>query len=138
MIFKLQHPGDLISRLFILEYMRDIGAKDLYVKANKHQREDLFYKFTDEGNTVEEVDLNWEFLIFGATLHQLDSFMSLFLIEIEAIDKLKEVEFKKMREELIFDEKTTPVDINVMDMAQTEINKIKGSDLLDSNGQKLR
>jgi hypothetical protein len=137
MIFKLQHPGDLISRLFILEYMRDIGAKDLYAKANKHQKEDLFYKFTSLDSTIEEVDLNWEFLIFGATLHQLDSFMQLFLIEIEAIDKLKEIEFKKMREELILEEETAPVDINVMDMAQTEINKTKGTDLLDSNGQKL-
>ena len=60
MTFKLQHPGDLISRLFILEYMREIGAKALYEKANSEQKKQLFYKFIDEDYAVLKNKYNLE------------------------------------------------------------------------------
>ena len=71
-MFKLQHVQDLVSRLFILEYMREISAKALYEKANVEQKRQLFYKFTNESNDMEDIDVNWEFCLFEATLTQLD------------------------------------------------------------------
>ena len=121
-VFKHQHPSDLISRLFMLEYMREVGAEDLYKKANKHQREYMFYKFSDEEDN-ETVDINWEYCTFLASLHQLESFMKLFLKELDEIEasraKIYEAKIAEEKEE----ERIAPADINVMDLAATEINK---------------
>lgn len=126
-IFKHQHPSDLISRLFMLEYMREIGADELYTKANKHQKEKFFYKFTtenSEGNQeVESVDINYEYCTFIASLHELESFMKLFLEEINIVEAKRSKIYKAAREEMLEEERASPVDINIMDMAQTEINK---------------
>jgi len=128
-IFRFQHPDDLLSRLFILEYMREIGAPILYDKANKHQKEQLFYKFINEQEEdKEDVDLNWEYCLFEATLYQLEAFLSLFLDEIEEIDNKRKDFFKKAAnlttaEGKIVSDDTTMADINVMDLAATEIKK---------------
>lgn len=127
-ILKFQHPQDLISRLFILEYMREIKAPILYEKANKHQKKSLFYKFIDDDNK-ETVDINWEFCIFGATLHQLESFMEMFLEEINGVEAAREVLYKDLKQAAAKQILETPMDINVMDLAQTEVNKIKEDEL---------
>lgn len=124
MIFKLQHPGDLISRLFILEYMREIGADVLYAKANKHQKEQLFYKYTDEDSEVA-VDVNWEYCLFVATLPQLEHFMKEFMYEIQEVEAKRSKVYKEAREQIIQERVAEPVDINVMDLAASEIKKNK-------------
>lgn len=124
-IFKHQHPSDLISRLFMLEYMREIGAEVLYTKANKYQKEKFFYKFTGEDNT-ESVDINYEYCTFIATLHELEKFMEQFLEEIEEVEAKRSKIYKEVREQMIEEKMSEPVDINVMDLAQTEINKQNG------------
>ncbi len=121
-IFKFQHPSDLISRLFILEYMREIGAETLYSKANKHQKELMFYKFTDNED-IEAVDINWEYCIFVATLYQLETFLKNFLEEIEEVEAKRSKIYKQAREEIINEEIAKPVDVNIMDLAATEIKK---------------
>jgi len=121
-IFKHQHPQDLISRLFILEYMREVGADVLYTKANKHQAEKYFYKFTDDENT-EHIDINYEYCTFIATLHEIEVFMGQFLAEIEEVEAKRSKIYQAAREQMIEEEAAQPVDINVMDLAQTEINK---------------
>lgn len=131
MMFKLQHPGDLISRLFILEYMRKIGAKTLYEKAHVEHKRAFFYKFTGEGD-IEEVDINWEHCLFQATMPQLDQFMKGFLEEIEAVDVEMEKDFNKMREAKLQEELAAPVDVSIYDIAQAEmarnkdVNKLTG------------
>ena len=121
-IFKHEHPANLISRLFMLEYMREIGANDLYAKANKHQKEKFFYKYTDNEDN-ELVDINYEYCTFIATLHELETFMKLFLIEIEKIEESRAKIYEAAIEEKQERELAMPVDINIMDLAQTEINK---------------
>lgn len=122
-MFKLQHPSDLISRLFILEYMRDIGPTELYKKANQYQKEALFYKFTDEITNTESVDLNWEALIFEVTLHQLEVLMSNFMEEMKNIDETRKKSFVKKAKEIIKKEQMIPTSINVMDLANTKIKE---------------
>ena len=123
-IYKLQHPADLISRMFILEYMKDVDKQIMYDKANKHLKEAMFYKYsTDDG--FEGIDLNWEYLLFTATLHQLSKFMQNFEKEVLAIEEKRKVIYEKAATEHIESKIATPVDINLMDLAQTEINKMK-------------
>jgi len=122
-MFKLEHPSNLITRMFILEYIKEIGPKALYEKANATERKDLFYKFTDESKGIEEVDINWESLLFRITLSQLEIFLSKFMTEIENIDALRQVALKARAEEKVQEEVATPTDINIYDMAQTEIRK---------------
>lgn len=123
MMFKLQHPHNLISRLFILEYMREIDTQKMYDKANKHQRKDLFYKFIDEENNVESIDINWEYCIFEATIHQLESFMKNFLDDIKVIEEKREAFYKQQIEEIKEQQVAQPVDVNIMDLAAAEIKK---------------
>jgi hypothetical protein len=133
-IFKFQHPSDLISRLFILEYMREIGASTLYSKANKHQRNKFFYKFTSEDTEgtqeIESVDINYEYCLFIATLHELESFLKLFLDEIEQVEASRQKIYKEAKKKLIEERIKAPVDINIMDLAQTEINKNNSNELI--------
>lgn len=132
--FKFQHPSDLISRLFMLEYMREIGADTLYSKANKHQRAKFFYKFSseDEAGTqeIESVDINYEYCLFVATLHELESFLKLFLDEIAVIEEDRAKAYKEIKEKIVEERIATPVDINIMDLAQTEINKNNSNELI--------
>lgn len=125
MDFKLQHPADIISRLFILQYMRKLDNKLLYQKANKAQKQNLFYKFTsDENPDIEEVDINWEYTLFAATLPELEFFMKNFLDEIKVIDKKDKEDLEKQAKDIQEAEMRAPVDINIMDLASTEINKM--------------
>lgn len=128
-IFKFQHPSDLISRLFILEYMREIGADVLYTKANKHQKEKFFYKFTTE-DEQEAVDINYEYCTFLATLYELESFLKLFLDEIAEVEASREKIYEAAKEKIIEERQAMPADINVMDLAQTEIEKNKPGGLI--------
>ena len=125
MTFKLQHPGDLISRLFILEYMREISAKALYEKANSEQKKQLFYKFIDEDSNIEEVDVNWEFCLFEATLPQLDYFISNFVDEEQAIEAKRQQFYKQQSQKIVEENIARPVDISVYDMAKAEMDKSK-------------
>lgn len=127
MMFKLQHPANLVSRLFILEYMREIDTDKMYKKANKHQKKDLFYKFINEEDNTESVDINWEYCLFQATLPQLEHFIKDFMPDIKLIEEKREAFYKQQIKEQAEYEAAQPIDINVMDMAQTEINKNKAS-----------
>jgi hypothetical protein len=123
MTFKLQHPANLISRMFILEYMREISAKTLYEKANKEQRKQLFYKFIDEDTNIEEIDVNWEFCLFEATLTQLDYFINNFTKEIEIIEVKRQQFYKQESKKIIEENIKAPTSISIYDMAKTEMDK---------------
>lgn len=124
-MFKLQHPSSLISRLFILEYMRDLDNELLYSKANVHQKAKFFYKFTQADTGEESVDINWEYCLFEATLPELESYLKGLLPELTAVDERRNSDLDKIASAMLEDERAAPVDINVMDLAATEINRIK-------------
>jgi len=125
MTFKLQHPQSLISRMFILEYMKELTPELLYSKANEYQKNKFFYKFYDDENS-EQVDMNWEYLLFHATMAELEYFMKNFLEELLEIDAKMKVTLERMKAEAIVEQSREPVDINIMDIAQAEINRSKG------------
>lgn len=125
--YKLTHPADLISRMFIVEYMNELNKDLMYTRANKHEKRLMFYKYStdEEGEGFEGVDLNWSFIMFEATLHQLEKFMKNFLQEIAEIEGARQKEYKKAAEDKFAESASKPVSINLMDLAQTEINKLK-------------
>lgn len=122
-MFKLQHPKDLVSKMFILEYMRELSTQKMYDKANKYQKKELFYKFIDEESNTESIDINWEYCIFEATIYQLEALVVHFLDDIKSIDDKRKDFYNKQLEEKAAYEATLPTDINIMDMAATEIKK---------------
>ena len=125
-MFKLEHPANLISRMFILEYMREIGAKALYAKADDEQKKHMFYKFTNDDNTITEVDLNWEALMFEVTIPQLEFFLENFVDEIQIIEAQRQSIYKEAREKMVQEQLNTPVDINLYDIAQADMSKNNG------------
>ncbi len=122
-IFKHQHPSNLISRLFILEYMREITAPIMYAKANRYQKSKMFYTYNMDDSDDRQVDFNYEYCLFIASLHELESFLKLFLPELEAVEETRAVLYQEIIEEKQEEERIAPVDINIMDLALTEINK---------------
>lgn len=125
-LFKMENPMDLVSRMFILEYIRELGV-DIFVERLKEGEARLWlYKFeSTEGEP--EYDFNWEFLMFVIPLGNLGKIMERFLEEIETIDAKKQVIYNKKREELIKEEMKKPVDINLYDLARAEIAKTNSS-----------
>lgn len=130
-MFKLEHPHNLISRLFMLEYMRELGAQKLYDKAKPEQRKNMFYKFEDtEGNV--QVDLNWEACIFEMSITQLEFLLKNFMKEIEEIELARAKKYEQKKEQVINENISAPVDVNVMDLAKAAIkdskDKLSGAD----------
>ena len=137
--FKLQHPSDLISKMFMLEYMRELGAQKLYSKATPEQRKNMFYKFIDSDNETTEIDLNWEALLFECTLLHLEGLLKHFLDEIEEIEEKRIVEQQKILNSDVdkhsnFLESQAPrgstTDINLMDFAAAKIKENNSNKLI--------
>ena len=51
-LFKLQHPEDLISRLFILEYIRELGEEKIKEKNISEER------YNKRKEILEKYDIN--------------------------------------------------------------------------------
>lgn len=140
-IFRLQHQQDIVTRSYMVEYLRELKAEVVYEKCNKYQREGLFYTFTEEDGT-EHVDYNWEALLFETTLHQLESVLMEFQEEVFAIEEKREplykeaaLEYEKMAEQRAILE--SQVDINIMDLARAEIAKSKDKSQLTLGQPKI-
>ena len=127
--FKLEiydevvHPQDLISRMFMLDYLREIDVELAHSKGDYNEKKKLFYRYEYEvdGEIKSKYEYNWEELLFNFELAELETFMEKFLPEIEKIDAEREVIMKMKMEEL--NERQSVADINIMDLAQTAINK---------------
>ena len=53
-MFKLQQPQDLVSRLFILEYIRELGVETIKDKLTAGEAKFWLYSFKgEEGDTTE-------------------------------------------------------------------------------------
>ena len=123
-MFKLQHPQDLVSRLFILEYIKELGPNTIKEKLSEGEANFWLYKF--EGEEEVEYDFNWEYLLFVIPLSNLSHIMERYLDEVEKIEQKRQSEYnrykeKHLKEEHLKEELAKPVDINLYDIARADI-----------------
>ena len=118
-MFKLQHPQDLVSRLFILEYIKELGPDIIKEKLTDGEANFWLYKF--EGEEKIEYDFNWEYLLFVIPLSNLSHIMERYLDEVEKIEEKRQSEYNRYKEEHLKEELAKPVDINLYDIARADI-----------------
>lgn len=118
-MFKLQHPQDLVSRLFILEYIKELGPDTVKEKLTDGEANFWLYKF--EGEEKIEYDFNWEYLLFVIPLSNLSHIMERYLNEVEKIEEKRQSEYNRYKEEHLKEELAKPVDINIYDIARADI-----------------
>ena len=118
-MFKLQHPQDLVSRLFILEYIKELGPDTIKEKLTDGEANFWLYKF--EGEEKIEYDFNWEYLLFVIPLSNLSHIMERYLDEVEKIEKKRQSEYNRYKEEHLKEELAKPADINLYDIARADM-----------------
>ena len=118
-MFKLQHPQDLVSRLFILEYIKELGPDTIKEKLTDGEANFWLYKF--EGEEKIEYDFNWEYLLFVIPLSNLSHIMERYLEEVEKIEKKRQSEYNRYKEEHFKEEIAKPADINLYDIARADM-----------------
>ena len=118
-MFKLQHPQDLVSRLFILEYIKELGPNTIKEKLTDGEANFWLYKF--EGEEKIEYDFNWEYLLFVIPLSNLSHIMERYLDEVEKIEQKRQSEYNRYKEEHLKEELAKPADINLYDIARADM-----------------
>ena len=118
-MFKLQHPQDLVSRLFILEYIKELGPDTIKEKLTDGEANFWLYKF--EGEEKVEYDFNWEYLLFVIPLSNLSHIMERYLDKVEKIEEKRQSEYNKYKEEHLKEELAKPADINLYDIARADM-----------------
>lgn len=118
-MFKLQHPQDLVSRLFILEYIKELGPNTIKEKLTDGEANFWLYKF--EGEEKIEYDFNWEYLLFVIPLSNLSHIMERYLDKVEKIEEKRQSEYNRYKEEHLKEELAKPADINLYDIARADI-----------------
>ena len=118
-MFKLQHPQDLVSRLFILEYIKELGPNTIKEKLTDGEANFWLYKF--EGEEKVDYDFNWEYLLFVIPLSNLSHIMERYLDEVEKIEEKRQSEYNRYKEEHLKEELAKPADINLYDIARADI-----------------
>ena len=118
-MFKLQHPQDLVSRLFILEYIKELGPNTIKEKLSEGEANFWLYKF--EGEEKVEYDFNWEYLLFVIPLSNLSHIMERYLDEVEKIEQKRQSEYSRYKEEHLKEELAKPADINLYDIARADM-----------------
>ena len=121
-MFKLQHPQDLVSRLFILEYIKELGVDIIQPKLTEGEAHFWLYKFEGEDNTVQ-YNFNWEYLLFIIPLSNLSHIMERYLDEVEEIEKKRQSQYKKLIQEKYEQEAAEPAEINLYDYAKADIEQ---------------
>ena len=124
-MFKLQQPQDLVSRLFILEYIRELGVDTIREKLTPGEARLWLYSFTGEEGPEVEYDFNWEFLLFTIPMSNLSKIIERYLEDILKIDSKREADMEKMRKDFFQEQMSAPVDINVYDLAQADMKNQK-------------
>ena len=118
-MFKLQHPQDLVSRLFILEYIKELGPDTIKEKLTDGEANFWLYKF--KGEEKIEYDFNWEYLLFVIPLSNLSHIMERYLDEVEKIEEKRQSEYNRYKEEHLKEELAKPADINLYDIARADM-----------------
>ena len=119
-MFKLQHPQDLVSRLFILEYIKELGPDIIKEKLTDGEANFWLYKFEGENEKLQ-YDFNWEYLLFVIPLSNLSHIMERYLDEVEKIEQKRQSEYNRYKKEHLKEELAKPVDINIYDIARADI-----------------
>lgn len=119
-MFKLQHPQDLVSRLFILEYLKELGPDTIKEKLTNGEANFWLYKFEGENEKLQ-YDFNWEYLLFVIPLSNLSHIMERYLDEVEKIEQKRQSEYNRYKEEHLKQELSKPADINLYDIARADI-----------------
>ena len=124
-MFKLQQPQDLVSRLFILEYIRELGVETIKDKLTAGEAKFWLYSFKGEEGDTTEYDFNWEYLVFTIPIPNLSKIIERYLEEILKIDTKRQEDMEKMRKDFFKEEMAAPVDINIYDLAQSDMKNQK-------------
>ena len=124
-MFKLQQPQDLVSRLFILEYIRELGVETIKDKLTAGEAKFWLYSFKGEEGDTTEYDFNWEYLVFTIPMPNLSKIIERYLEEIIKIDTKRQEDMEKMRKDFFKEEMAAPVDINIYDLAQSDMKNQK-------------
>ena len=119
-MFKLQHSQDLVSRLFILEYLKELGPDTIKEKLTDGEANFWLYKFEGENEKLQ-YDFNWEYLLFVIPLSNLSHIMERYLDEVEKIEQKRQSEYNRYKEEHLKQELSKPADINLYDIARADI-----------------
>ena len=119
-MFKLQHPQDLVSRLFILEYLKELGPDTIKEKLTDGEANFWLYKFEGENEKLQ-YDFNWEYLLFVIPLSNLSHIMERYLDEVEKIEQKRQSEYNRYKEEHLKEELAKPADINLYDIARADM-----------------
>ena len=119
-MFKLQHPQDLVSRLFILEYIKELGPDTIKEKLTDGEANFWLYKFEGENEKLQ-YDFNWEYLLFVTPLSNLSHIMERYLDEVEKIEQKRQSEYNRYKEEHLKEELAKPADINLYDIARADM-----------------
>lgn len=133
MTIKMQSPTDILSRMYILDYLRELGAEHVYKNCNTEQQKLFFYKFTGEEDETM-IDYNWEYCIFVATMSQLEYLMQPFISEIEEIEEKRLQSFRKIQKEA---SNPNEASVSIYDLAKANMEQIKQEGLTDEKGFKL-
>lgn len=128
-LFKMENPMNLVSRMFILEYIRELGTDIIVPKLTDGEANFWVYKFEGEDDKTE-YDFNWEYLTFVIPLPNLGSIMERFLTEVEEIEAKRQAFYTQRREEMLQEEMAKPADINLYDFAKAQIDKSKDTSKL--------
>ena len=119
-MLKLQHPQDLVSRLFILEYIEELGPDTIKEKLTDGEANFWLYKFEGENEKLQ-YDFNWEYLLFVIPLSNLSHIMERYLDEVEKIEQKRQSEYNRYKEEHLKEELAKPADINLYDIARADM-----------------
>lgn len=130
---KIQHPQDVIARCYMLDYLREIGAKKVR-ETLAGRVEGIFYTYTLEEGGEEQVDFNWELLMFTLPVKELNLIMSfieplVWEVEQQQGKIIAQESAKKL-------EGGKPVDINLMAYAQAKLAERRGK-ILGLDGKPL-
>lgn len=120
---KLQHPNDIITRVLMLDYLKEITPEVAYEKLQE-TTPGIFYTYTDKDDK-EGVDFNWEKLLFHLDLSKVNEIMNQLEEEVFAVEK---AQGKIVAKELAKKSDTTrETNINLLDYAKVKIaeNKTK-------------
>mgnify|MGYP003585387752 CR=1 FL=1 len=125
---KTQHPQEVIGRVYMIDYLREITPDKAYEVLGK-TLEGVFYEFENTEGEIA-VDFNWESLLFVLTMDELQVVMNkLEKLVWEVEEQQSKVVAKEIEKKI---DGGKPVDINLLAYAQAKLaqqkNQILGID----------
>ena len=131
---KIQHPQDVIARVYMLDYLREIGPEKVRKELNGRV-EGIFYVYTKPDSEEEQVDFNWELLLFTLPVKELNLIMSFIEPLVWEVERQQgKVIAQEAAKKL---EGGQSADINLLAYAQAKLAESKGK-ILGLDGKPLK